>query len=216
MSLWLVVPVKSLRDGKSRLAPALSAAERRALNEWLLLRTLEHATLFPGLERTLVVSACEEVRARAGERGAQVLQERTPGGLNEALLQAQRFLGDAGANRMLVVPADLPLLRARDLRDLASAAKANTIALAPDRDRQGTNGLCLDATVCFDFAFGPSSFERHVDGAARLGLKPVVVERAGLAFDVDTPDHLRELRTLNGQSSTSPPTRRSSSPARTV
>ena len=70
MRLWLVVPVKSLRDGKSRLAPVLSVAERRAFNEWLLVRTLQQAALFPGLERTLLVSACEEACACASAQGA--------------------------------------------------------------------------------------------------------------------------------------------------
>jgi 2-phospho-L-lactate guanylyltransferase len=216
MRLWLVVPVKSLRDGKSRLAPALSVAERRAFNEWLLVRTLRQAALFPGLERTLLVSACEEACACASAQGAQVLKERTPGGLNEALRQAQRSLSELGATRMLAVSSDLPLLRAQDLRQLAGAVSAHTIALAPDRDWQGTNGLCLDASVPFDFAFGPNSFARHLNGTAQLGLDPAVVERAGLAFDVDTPDHLRELHAWHGHSSPSPPTRRSSFPARTA
>jgi 2-phospho-L-lactate guanylyltransferase len=132
MSLWLVVPVKSLRDGKSRLAPALSVAERRAFNQWLLVRTLRQAALFPGLERTLLVSACEEACACASAQGAQVLKERTLGGLNEALRQAQRWLSELGATRMLAVSGDLPLLRAQDLRQLAGAVSAHTIALAPD------------------------------------------------------------------------------------
>jgi 2-phospho-L-lactate guanylyltransferase len=216
MSLWLVVPVKSLSDGKSRLASALGAADRRAFNEWLLLRTLEQAALFPGLERTLLVSACEEACACASVRGARVLKERTPGGLNEALQQAQRCLGELGATRMLAVPSDLPLLRAQDLRDLAGAASAAVVAIAPDRDRQGTNGLCLDVSVRFDFAFGPNSFARHVNGAAGLGLESAIVERAGLAFDVDTPEHLRELRSSSGEGSTTPPMRRSPLPARTA
>ena len=209
MSLWLVVPVKSLRDGKSRLAPALSAEERRAFNEWLLARTLQQAVLFPGLKRTLLVSACEEACACASAQGVRILKEHTPSGLNEALQQAQRSLHELGATRMLVVPSDLPLLRAQDLGDLASAV----LAIAPDRDRQGTNGLCLDLSVRFDFAFGPNSFARHLDGARRLGLEPTIVQRAGLAFDVDTPDHLRELRTLQGVAG--PWTRTSVFPVRT-
>jgi 2-phospho-L-lactate guanylyltransferase len=216
MRLWLVVPVKSLRDGKSRLAPALSAAERRAFNEWLLLRTLQQAALFPGLERTLLVSACEEACACASAQGAQVLKERSPGGLNEALRQAQRALSELGATRMLTVSSDLPLLRAQDLGELAGAASAQSIALAPDRDRQGTNGLCLHVSVPFDFAFGPNSFARHLNGTTRLGLDLAVVERAGLAFDVDTPDHLRELHARHGHNSPSSRTRRPSFLARTA
>lgn len=121
MSVWLVVPVRSLRDGKSRLAPALDPAQRSALIEWLLVHTLEQAAQFPGLKRTLVVSPCTEARVRARAFGAHVLDEHTHGGLNQALRQAQVALSELDAARMLMVACDLPLLRAEDLRRLASA-----------------------------------------------------------------------------------------------
>jgi 2-phospho-L-lactate guanylyltransferase len=196
MSIWLVVPVRSLRDGKSRLAPALDPAQRSALLEWLLVRTLEQAAQFPGLKRTLLVSPCEEARARASASGVRVLDEQAPGGLNHALRQAQRALSDLDAARMLTVACDLPLLRAEDLHRLASASAAGTVALAPDRSRQGTNGVCLETGVAFDFSFGPNSFERHLHCVRQLGMHSTIVDTAELAFDVDTPEDLGELRAL--------------------
>ena len=196
MSVWLVVPVKSLREGKSRLAPALEPGQRSAFVERLLAHTLEQAAQFPGLERTLVVSTCEQARARASACGARALEERAPVGLNDALCQAKTALGELGATRMLMVACDLPLLSAEDLRRLASAASAHTISLAPDRGGQGTNGLCLPLPAPFEFAFGPNSFARHLSCAQRLGMRSAIVERAGLAFDVDMPEDLTVLRAL--------------------
>lgn len=196
MSLWLVVPVKSLSDGKSRLAPALEAAQRAAFIERLLGRTLEQAAQYPGLERTLVVSADEQAHARASAWGVRVLEERAPGGLNNALRQAQLALSGLGATQMLVVSCDLPLLQAEDLRRLAGASVVGTIGLAPDRARQGTNGICLQTPYAFDFSFGPDSFERHLNRVRQLDLHCAIVDRAGLAFDVDTPEDLAEFRLL--------------------
>lgn len=196
MSLWLVVPVRSLRDGKSRLAPALDAQQRRAFVQWLLVRTLERAAQFPGLERTLVVSPCNEARAQASACGAKVIEERTPGGLNNALRQAQLALREAGVARMLMVSSDLPLLQAEDLQCLAAASSAGAIAIAPDRARQGTNGMGLHAAMDFDFSFGPNSFQRHLERAQQLDVASAIVERTGLAFDVDVPNELAELRAL--------------------
>jgi 2-phospho-L-lactate guanylyltransferase len=197
MSVWLVVPVRSLRDGKRRLAPALDTTQRSAFIETLLVRTLEQASQFPGLDRTLLVSPCEEARARASACGARVLDEHTPAGLNQALRQAQLALNDLDATRMLMVACDLPLLQADDLRRLAGASSVGTIALAPDRTRQGTNGICLEARVVFDFSFGPNSFERHLHCVRQLDMRSAIVDPAGLAFDVDTPEDLVELRTLD-------------------
>jgi len=199
MSVWLVVPLRSLRDGKSRLASALDPAQRSALVEWLLIHTLEQAAEFPGLKRTLVVSPCEEARERASACGARVLDEPAPGGLNQALRHAQRALSDLDAARMLMVACDLPLLRAEDLRQLASASSVGTVALAPDRSRQGTNGVCLGTRVAFDFSFGPNSFERHLDRVQQLGMRSTIVDTAALAFDVDTPGDLSKLRAFENE-----------------
>jgi 2-phospho-L-lactate guanylyltransferase len=196
MSLWLVVPVRSLRDGKSRLAPALDARQRRWFVERLLVRTLERAAQFPGLKRTLVVSACNEVRAQASACGATIIEEHAPAGLNNALRQAQLALRDAGVTRMLMVSSDLPLLQPEDLQCLAAASSAGAIAIAPDRARQGTNGIGLHAAMDFDFSFGPNSFQRHLDRVQQLDVQSAIVERFGLAFDVDVPDDLVELRAL--------------------
>ena len=198
MSLWLVVPVKSLRLGKSRLSPALDAGQRFALSQALLLRTLQQAQRFPGLDRTLVVSACEESCDFARARAAQVLAESPPGGLNDALEQAQAALRGRGATCMLTIPCDLPLLDTEDLRRLGDVP-TGFIALAPDRARRGTNGICLPAQLAFEFRFGPDSFERHLDGVRRLGMQSTIVEREGLAFDIDVPDDLAALRVLDAR-----------------
>jgi len=196
MSMWLVVPVKSLRDGKSRLAPSLGSSERSALVERLLLRTLAQARQFPGLARTLVVSACEDTRALAGEFGAHTLEERAPLGLNSALSQARAALRAAGASRMLIVPCDLPLLSAPDMESLAAPESADTVAIAPDRLGRGTNGLCLQTALDFEFAFGAESLPRHLEHARRIGVHHTLVERIGLAFDLDMPEDLTELAML--------------------
>lgn len=193
MSLWLVIPLRSLRDGKSRLAPALDPDQRYRLVDWLLTRTLAQAAQFPGLDRTLVVSPCEQARARALAGGAQVLEEHAPGGLNHALRQAQLVLRGFEAVRMLMISCDLPLLQAEDLQRLADASSATTIALAPDRAHQGTNAMCLGSEIDFEFSFGPDSFERHVARAQWLGKGVALVERDGLAFDLDLPADLTGL-----------------------
>ena len=208
MSVWLVVPMKSLREGKSRLAPVLDSTRRRAFLERMLLRTLERAARFPGLERTLLVSGCSETRTRAAELGAQVIEEGAGVGLNGALRQAQIEVRRLGASHMLVVPCDLPLLEADDLRRLAEPASAHSIGIAPDRVRQGTNGLCLEASLEFAFSFGPESFARHLEHVRQRGMQCVTVESAGLAFDVDLPEdlaHLGELERAGYASVIAPP-----------
>jgi 2-phospho-L-lactate/phosphoenolpyruvate guanylyltransferase len=192
--LWMVVPVRSLRDGKRRLAPRLDVAQRTALVQWLLAHTLEQAAQFPGLSRTLVVTGSAEVSAWVSKQAIRVLEEAPPGGLNSALSQARATIVALGGSRMMVVSCDLPFLQADDLQSLASAASDDRLALAPDRSEQGTNALCVSVSHAFDFAFGPDSLSRHREQADVLGLETVAVRRRGLSFDVDLPHDLLELQ----------------------
>ena len=121
MSAWLVLPMKSLREGKTRLAPILHVTPRRALLERMFRHTLDQAALFPGLNRTLLLTRCTEARALAMEKGVRVLEEKSESGLNGGLRQAQLELRELNASKMLIVHCDLPLLGAEDLRRLAAA-----------------------------------------------------------------------------------------------
>jgi 2-phospho-L-lactate guanylyltransferase len=196
MGLWMVVPVRSLRDGKRRLAPLLDVSQRSALVRWLLDHTLEQAARFPGMSRTLVVTSCAEVSVRVAKQGIRVVAESPPCGLNGALSQARSTVASLGGSRLLVVSCDLPLLDADDLEQLATAASDGRLALAPDRSGQGTNALCVAVSHAFDFAFGPNSFSRHRAQADVLGLETVSVRRRGLSFDVDLPHDLDELAAI--------------------
>jgi 2-phospho-L-lactate guanylyltransferase len=43
------------------------------------------------------------------------------------------------------------------------------------------------------FRFGPGSFDAHLAAARAAGVPTAVVERPGLAFDLDTPADLERL-----------------------
>lgn len=191
MSDWLVVPVKSLRHGKTRLAEVLAPAQRRALMDQMLVHILAQAAQYPGLDKTVVVSGCSETRERAVELTACAIAE-TGYGLNAAIRQAQLAVRQWGASKMLVVPCDLPMLDSSDLWQLSLSGKPGLIGIASDRRGIGTNGLCLDPKLEFIFQFGDYSYRSHVESANRLGLKYDAVDCLGLAFDVDTPEDLAE------------------------
>ncbi len=119
-------------------------------------------------------------------------------GLNGALTQATELAAREGARTIVVIPADRPLLRAQDVENLLR--RDAPIVIAPDRHRQGTNGLMLriDATGGkFVYQFGPGSFLAHLDEAHELGLDAATAISLGTSFDLDTPIDLDELRELH-------------------
>jgi 2-phospho-L-lactate guanylyltransferase len=184
--IFCIIPAKPYSEAKSRLSPALSEDQREAVSRWLLRRTVGVA--LQALEQVVVVSRDRRALSDAKARGATGLLEATPG-LNAALAHADRFARVQGAAGVLVLPADLPRLSAADLEALlALAAAAPAAVIAPCRHGTGTNALLLRPAGLIPFAFGPGSFARHCRSARAAGVEPAVCRRAGLAFDLDTPE----------------------------
>jgi 2-phospho-L-lactate guanylyltransferase len=192
--VWAVVPAKPLGLGKSRLAGALSARERRSLNERLLRHVLETVITVVGAAHTVVVSRDPVVRALAKARGAQALCERGRGGLNRALAQGARWAGRRGADATLLVHGDLPRLSAAELGTvIAAAGRRASVVAAPDRALAGTNAMLLSPPDAIPLRFGPHSLRRHREAARRRHCRWTLVRAPGLAFDVDRPADYRAL-----------------------
>ena len=199
MTTWAIVPVKPMRRAKSRLGSVLGAEERLALSREMLNRVLEALVGVPEIERTLLVSRDSEAMALARHHGARTLSERPPIDLNQALQQATRAAVGSGASAVLVVPADLPLVTADDLRELVSLAESPpVVVIAPDRRQAGTNALLASPAGLIEYAFGPSSFDRHRALALAAGARVLVCDRPGLALDLDLPEDLGLFRKASG------------------
>ncbi len=110
--------------------------------------------------------------------------------LNQALTRACQAVLHAGADAMLILPSDLPLITAGDidsLHDLGLSGVA--MVIAPSHDG-GTNALLLHPPNAIDFAFGVDSFRRHLDLAAARTLPYSIFASETLAYDVDWPEDL--------------------------
>jgi len=189
----IVVPVRSLRDGKTRLSSVLSKSDRYELSRRLLINTLSIATSVVGLSSVVVVSRCKDANDIVRSWGVRYLFEVTKGGLNPALNWASQVVSYRGIKRVLVLPFDLPLLTHNDLRQLIAKAGKKGVAIAPDRRLQGTNALCVPSGGEFKFRFGLDSFSRHKIEAKRCGIGLRSVSRCSLSFDVDLPRDFSQL-----------------------
>jgi 2-phospho-L-lactate/phosphoenolpyruvate guanylyltransferase len=178
--LAVLVPVKSFGEAKRRLAPALEPAERARLARAMASSVVASAAPLP----TAVVCDDADVAAWARDLGALVVWEPERG-LNRAVEAGVDRLGAAGARRVIVAHADLPLAR-----DLVWVGRFAGVTLVPDRSGGGTNAICVPTGAGFTFSYGPGSFARHAAEAHRLGLALRVVREPSLAADVDLPADL--------------------------
>lgn len=199
--LHVVVPVRSLSDGKRRLGAAVDAEDRAALVVGLLDQTLRAAAEIVPSDALVVVSADETVLAIARHRGAIAVAEHSLDDLNSALREGRAAARATDADALLYLPADLPLLTSASLRrvldaaDAALTAGANqpTVLIAPSDARDGTNALLLVPPDVIEPSFGVASLAAHLQAAADAGATVQLVDDAELGFDLDTPDDLERL-----------------------
>ncbi len=184
MNVVAVVPVKDLRVAKSRLRKVLDTPSRAGLTLYMMGRVLD-ALQKAGVGPICVVSPDPLVLEQARERGACALRQESQG-LNPALEEGRRWALEKEASGLLVLPADLPLVDAEDVRALLEAEpREPSVVISPDGGRAGTNALVLRPPGAIPFAFGPDSFGRHRRMARERGLPVTECDRVHLAFDLD-------------------------------
>ena len=188
MSARIIVPHRGLAAAKTRLSPVLDDAEREALALRLLERVL--GVVGGACSDVVVISPSQALQAVVGRAGATLVVQRGMG-LNAGLEQARDAARAEGIEVLGVLHGDLPNLTDADVASLLQpVAEQPGVAIAPDRAGKGTNGLALSPIDAIGFRFGPGSFAAHREEALRAGLPASVVERPGLAFDLDTPADL--------------------------
>jgi 2-phospho-L-lactate guanylyltransferase len=186
----IIVPHRGLEQAKTRLATSLSPEERVFLASQLLQRVLKVAREVT--DDVVVISPSRPLREIVEPSGARLAVQRGMG-LNEGLEQARFDAVADDIGTMIILHGDLPNLQAADVHALTGALPSDGsagVAIAPDRAGTGTNALVLRPPGLIHFRFGPGSFARHLAEVDAAGVPLVAVNRAGLAFDLDTPEDL--------------------------
>ena len=181
----VVIPYTD-RDPKSRLAPMLSEAERRAFARAMLCDVVETVRR-AGHDPELLVpepidgantdTAIDDVSTTVDDRA-----------LTPAVDAAFDRIGE-DVPELGIVMADLPLATPAALRRLA--AVGGDVAIAPGRGG-GTNALVV-RNPAFPADYHGASFRDHREAAVEAGLSVGVVDSMRLATDVDEPADLAEV-----------------------
>lgn len=189
-----ILPIRALHDGKRRLQPVLSPAERTALVQGMLLRVVQALHDSGCITQVVVVSPDAEVLALVQHKRVWPVQQPDYG-LNPGLEYARSTIhAQLPGTALLIILPDLPLLLAEDIVGIVGIGLADSIVIAPDRHEKGTNAMWLPPAASLPFSFGANSLWEHMAAAEQLGFKVQQYHGAGTAFDLDTAEDLELVR----------------------
>jgi 2-phospho-L-lactate guanylyltransferase len=195
MKVSVLIPVKGFTNAKQRLAQYLGPAERELLAEVMFRDVLTQAVAARGIDACYVVTADAGVGRLASSLGASIVLEDKENGETEAVNLALERMKRLGIQAVLVIPADIPLLRSSDIEHLLDMTSGENPAspfalLVPSHDRMGTNALLLSPPDVIRLGFGYDSFSYHLSEVASRRLPLLVLENERIGLDIDEPKDL--------------------------
>jgi 2-phospho-L-lactate/phosphoenolpyruvate guanylyltransferase len=192
MSTWVIIPVKPLRLAKSRLSEVMSPEDRQKMAEAMLRHVLKVVSTVRQVTGTLVISRDNHALAIAREYGAKTIQESGAPELNTALMRATSIIGSWRADAVLILPADLPLIAADDVREIITIGQAShpSVVIATDRNKDGTNALYVQPPGLIQYSYGENSFQSHAVLARDAGAEVNIYQSDRLLQDIDLPEDI--------------------------
>ena len=195
MKIWAIVPIKPIDAAKSRLSSVLTPRQRSELALNLLQNTLTILAAWKPLAGTLVASADPAVWEIASQYRIDIFKEPDVPGLNESLRRATVEIDRIGAEGVMVIPGDLPFLDHSSLQKMIDlASRPPLVAIAPDKNRLGTNVMLVSPIGAIPYCYGPDSFRKHQEAARLANIPTYTIDLASLAIDIDLPEDLLSIQ----------------------
>jgi len=182
-----VLPVKRFGAAKQRLAAGVSGGQRRELAEAMVADVLEAIGRARTIERVIVVTGDPIAQELAAEAGAEVVPDPEDAGHVEAAQAGIARAEAEGAERVVLLAGDCPLLDPRELDRLLTGVPGSYVGIVPDRHGSGTNALLLSPPDAIVPSFGEGSRARHVEAARQAGIPFGIEELPSIELDLDTP-----------------------------
>jgi len=196
----ILIPVKKLAYAKQRLAAVLDQSTRTELAQAMLTDVLEAVAGWRGRPEVGVVTSDFFAMDLSRRLGFEVIPDEANRSETDAIEMATEVCRGRGVGSTLVIPGDIPLLRADELERVMGAAPDEGSVLVPARDGRGTNAALRRPAGLFPLRFGNDSFKPHLAAARASGKSCVVLSLPGIGLDIDSPSDLRQLAEAPGES----------------
>ncbi len=188
---FALVPVKDLGKAKERLSPILSKSERIMIAHAMLEDVLSALKGSKFLTKRFVVTLDSDAIELANKLEIEIILETKQDSESDSVDFSSKVCKEMGAESVLVIPGDAPLIRPEDIDFILKREKTSPSAiLVPSTDELGTNAILRKPPDVFPSRFGHDSFRKHIDEAKKKDIKFNIYDLPRIALDIDEPKDL--------------------------
>ena len=204
MKTFAIVPSKMFANAKTRLSAVLGSEDRIRLSSLMLQDTLSVLSSVRSLQQIIVVSADRRAEELTTKSNAKFLYQRNDSGVNSAVMVADKYCIDHGADATIVIPQDLPLLNAIDIERVCCLAEneKQCVVICPSLRYDGTNLLLRKPPCVMRTFYDRDSYITHVHAACGQDIVVKLFVSKKIMTDIDTPEDMRQLASQSGLNGT--------------
>ena len=191
-----IVPVKDLSKAKDRLSSVLPQKHRTTLAYAMLEDVLIALKSSKLLDRIFIVTLDSHAIEIAKSMEIEIILETEQNGESSSVDFAAEKCKEMGADSILVIPGDAPLITSQDIDFiLKEQAKLSPpfVIMVPARDELGTNAILRNPPDIIPSRFGHDSYNNHKSEANIKNIPYKAFKNPRIALDIDQPEDLEEF-----------------------
>ena len=187
--MWIILPVKHLQDSKLRLKDVLPDEQRCRFSYLMVTDTMQTLCSSEHVQGVTMISSDQSLSQLAEQYHAEFILTDKDGGYSKDAMGAIIALSHNKADKIAIIPTDLPQLSDHDLELLDNVHQQGVTLCAAEKDG-GTNALVFTPPLAIPLLFGLDSFKKHKQAAKDREITVNIVQASGMQRDVDQPDDL--------------------------
>ncbi len=195
MRTLCLLPVKDTKNAKTRLNDILSPEQRSSLALAMLEDVLYCVTRVREIHEIRVITKDRGAKKIARKFHVKIHAEKRNSGQSHAVSAVLSSRSIKKFQRVLLLPADIPLVKPSDIQKILRARKTNpSLVFVPAHDGRGTNAILVSPPDIFLPQYGNDSFKPHVKRVQGSGISYKILALPRIALDVDNKKDFELLR----------------------
>ena len=175
---FVIVPFKNFELAKSRMRKDISDQKTEEIVEKMLIHVLSEVSKSKLSNGNFIVTKDKKAMELAKKVGIKIIEEERQVSESISVDYASKLLMKKGAECILRIPGDLPLLSKEDI---------------DTKSGNGTNAILRKPPDVIKSYFGEDSFKKHVDEFKKNKAQYEIIKNKNIGLDIDCLSDLKDF-----------------------